>query len=584
MTDYALQATVATDGKIFRRQLQLINANMKALVAGNVIGTLMLSAMMLRSHPWTDLAVWVLAVWTLTVVRYWVATTHDRQLDSSENLVPIARAMTFMAALAGLLWGAAAYFFLDLADPINVALMSLCLAAMVSSPVASYSAYPPVYFGFALPLLAFHIPILLIQGSADYLYIAISLIAFLIINCAFCFNIHRTIRSSIELQFTNDDLLGQLQTEHQAAVDANVAKSKFLAATSHDLRQPLHAMSLLMSALESGARGDDKARSETMVSLKKTQTELVRMFDTLLDISRLEAGDVQQDIEHLDIATTLSPLEPEFRQAAEQKGLAFKFDVQQAMVETDPVLLQRVIRNLLANAIKFTDRGYVHLEATKHGDQIQLRIADSGSGIPDEELEDIFDEYYQVGNPERDRSKGLGLGLSIVKKICDVLGVEIDVQSTVESGTQVTVAVPLSQDQQLHETRIGKAPLEKPSFDGQTVAIIEDEVLIRDVSAAQMRDRGLQVLAGENVIDILEQAHQTRRRPDFILSDFRLKGTLDGLQVIERLRLEFNEVMPALIITGDTTLTIDANNLPEKCKLLRKPADTDMILAELAAL
>ena len=139
----------------------------------------------------------------------------------------------------------------------------------------------------------------------------------MIINCAFCFNIHRTIRSSIELQFTNDDLLLQLKRENQAAIDANVAKSRFLAATSHDLRQPLHAMTLLVSALEGQNKKQILSTSDTVNSLKKTQSELVRMFDTLVDISRLDAGDVEPSMERDDLAAIIAPLDEEFGRLAE---------------------------------------------------------------------------------------------------------------------------------------------------------------------------------------------------------------------------------------------------------------------------
>jgi len=332
------------------------------------------------------------------------------------------------------------------------------------------------------------------------------------------------------------------------AEKANQDKTRFLAAASHDLRQPLHAMSLFVEALESQLTSHSAMSIHK--NLKRSLETMKELFHALLDISKLEAGVLQANFEHFPVQRIFERLEVVYRQQAIEKHLDLRIAISNYTLHSDPHLLEQVISNLVSNAIKYTDTGYVLVGCKRSGDTIRFMVWDSGSGIPQDEHRSIFKEFVQLVNPERDRSKGLGLGLSIVKRICLLLGHEVRFQSSPGKGTRFEILVP-----------IGKATaptLQMPSLTQsalhlQKVLVIDDDATILLGMKALLESWNLKPLLARSIEDALRVCQNRQLRPDLIISDLRLENGITGIQAIRRMHGHFASNIPAILITGDTS-------------------------------
>ena len=246
-----------------------------------------------------------------------------------------------------------------------------------------------------------------------------------------------------------------LEAARRMAEQANLGKSRFLAAASHDLRQPLQTLSLLRGIL--AKRIKDQSGSRLVAKFEETLSAMSGMLNTLLDINQLEAGIVRPEIVEFPIGTLLDRLKTEFAYHATAKQLDWRVVASSLNVRSDPRLLEQTLRNLLANAVKYTERGKVLLGCRRRGNKLRIEVWDSGFGIPAEQLEAIFEEFHQLDNAARERSRGLGLGLSIVQRISDLLGNAVDVRSWPDRGSVFAVEVPLGEDQQLAPQHSAKA-------------------------------------------------------------------------------------------------------------------------------
>lgn len=329
---------------------------------------------------------------------------------------------------------------------------------------------------------------------------------------------------------------------------ANRAKTRFLASASHDLRQPIHALSLFSGSLL--LRQMDARTADIAGQIDKAIKALASQLDALLDISRLDAGVIEKTITTVDLHALLAHLQAEFAPQARQRGLRLAVNcARQTLVLTDAGLLERVLRNLLSNAIKYTMTGGVDLIVTPVGDGARFRVAvrDSGIGIPLAERERVFEEFYQLHNPERDRTKGLGLGLAIVRRLTELLGLQLRVESALGVGSEFSVEIPAAQPQ-------ASPPHENSCAPGRAatqidVLVIDDEEAIRLGMITLLEELGYGVLALPSTETALKAAAESR--PSIVLADFRLRGEDNGLQAIRALRRRWPD-LPALLISGDT--------------------------------
>ncbi len=340
-----------------------------------------------------------------------------------------------------------------------------------------------------------------------------------------------------------------LRRAKDQAERANRAKSRFLAAASHDLRQPVQSLFFLTSALAEQTRGS--SGHGTLKTMQQALEALKRLLDGLLDISKLDAGVVEPVSTTVPIQPILERLAAEYAPEAARRGLTLRVVPTSLHARSDPMLLERVIRNLLDNALRYTERGGVLLGVRRSRRRFHIAVCDSGAGIPPDRQEEIFEEFTQLGNPERDREKGLGLGLAIVRRLCALLGHPVALRSRPGHGSVFLVTVPAAEP-------LRPAPAAVPAV-GMTegggsrlVLVIDDEVIILMGLRAMLEGWGYEVIAataGDEAIALLEKAG---RRPDVILADYRLRNGKTGPEALRAIHAHCRTPVPSIILTGDT--------------------------------
>ena len=366
------------------------------------------------------------------------------------------------------------------------------------------------------------------------------------------------------------------------AEQANIGKSRFLAAASHDLRQPLQTLSLLQGVL--AKRLTDENGSKLIARLEETIGAMSGMLNTLLDINQLEAGIVRPEIVEFRVDELLERLRTEFAYHAAAKGLGWRVVTSRAMVRSDPRLLEQVLRNLLSNAMKYTERGAVLLGCRRHEDKLRIEVWDRGIGIPSDHIKAIFDEFHQVNNAARQCIRGLGLGLSIVKRICDLLGHTVDVRSRPGLGSVFAIEVPIARMRRRVGRRIGVAKAEAIESLTGDILIVEDDPAVREMLEILLAAEGHRPTAFAGAAEAIALAARGAAALDVIVVDYNLPGDLTGIELIARLRESLAQEVPALVLTGDiSTDTLQAIGRAG-CTHLYKPADPEELMHEIQVL
>jgi two-component system, chemotaxis family, CheB/CheR fusion protein len=367
--------------------------------------------------------------------------------------------------------------------------------------------------------------------------------------------------------------------KHQAEL-ATVAKSRFLAAASHDLRQPLQTLALLQDLL---AKSVDGERTQGLVDrFGDTLGAMSSMLNTLLDINQIEAGTVRSEIVEFPIDDLLQRLKDEFAFHAQAQGLELHVVACSVSVRSDIRLLEQILRNLLANALKYTRKGKVLLGCRRRRGMLSIEVWDTGIGIPEAELQTIFEEYHQLDNPAREHSKGLGLGLSIVQRLADLLGHTLHVRSKLERGSAFSVQVARATGEvQWHNPphEHGTLPLavDNERLSG-AILVIDDDPEIRALFELLLTDEGHRVRTAANSNAALAIVAEGIFQPDLILSDYNLPQELNGLQLVASLREQLGRAIAAIIVTGDiSTQTLRAVSRQD-CVTLNKPVKPGVLL------
>jgi len=372
----------------------------------------------------------------------------------------------------------------------------------------------------------------------------------------------------------------ELADARDRAEAANHAKTRFLAAASHDLRQPLHALGLFLDLLANGEMkpGQRELLDRARQSFQGTE----ELLSLLLDISRLEAGAVEPNVGPVDLPDLFERLEAQFALEAESRGLRLLFHPLPENVVSDGVLLERVLRNLITNAVRYTERGGVLVGCRRVGRFARIEVWDTGSGIPPEQLGRIFEEFYQVGNPERDARRGLGLGLAIVNRVALLLGHPVGVRSRVGKGSVFSISVPLAEEtvERAEESGApGGDALERLA--GHRVALVDDNPQALAALRHFMESLGIEPVAAETGEDLIE-ALAEGGAPDAIIADLRLRGGVDGTDVIAEVRRIYGERVPGVLLTGDTAPERVRQAVDSGYALLHKPVKPGALIDALA--
>ena len=379
------------------------------------------------------------------------------------------------------------------------------------------------------------------------------------------------------LQSNRDELELRI---HQATVNlhekieevqaATQIKTRFLAAASHDLRQPTHALGMFVARL---AQLRHNAEAQMLIdNLERSVHALQDMLDGLLDLSKLEAGAVKAQIRAFSLAPVIDQLRTEFSLAAAENGIRLRIRASDVVVLSDPALLHRILLNLLSNALRYTQRGWVLLvcRRTADGKRVRIEVWDTGIGIAPEHHDAIFKEFYQVENVARESIKGMGLGLSIVARATQLLGYRLQLRSRLGQGTRFSLEVPVAPPDAVPERRVVARESTADDLRQRHVLVVEDDVLAREALVTLLQSWGALVLQAEDMASALASL-QHGVVPDVIVSDYRLPGAGDGMAVIASVRAAVGEAIPACLISGDVDSALLKGAKEAGLVLLHKP-------------
>jgi signal transduction histidine kinase/CheY-like chemotaxis protein len=372
-----------------------------------------------------------------------------------------------------------------------------------------------------------------------------------------------------QLQDWHSTLEGKVEERTQQLKLANLAKSRFLAAASHDLRQPLHALGLFVAQL----RGDMNAleRSRIVECIHASVAAMNELFNALLDISKLDAGALTPNVTEFPVAELLQRIESTFAEPAREKNLSFRVLPSDSWVRSDFILLERILFNLVSNAVRYTSQGGVVVACRKRGEQLRIEVWDTGLGIAEDQRQNIFSEFYRVGEPERHQRSGLGLGLAIVERLCALLASPIELRSVVGRGSRFTVVVSQAPIRTAVAERpvTARAPIDVS--DGKLVVVIDDDPRVLDGMRGLLRSWGCRVMSGDTAVVVINNLGACP--PDLIISDYRLSDGKTGIEAIAQVRNEFGRAIPAFLISGDTHSDSLHQARANGLHLLHKPVD-----------
>jgi signal transduction histidine kinase len=332
---------------------------------------------------------------------------------------------------------------------------------------------------------------------------------------------------------------------------ASKYKSQFLAAASHDLRQPLHALNLFVAQLR---RESDPAESRRLVTrITAAVGSMNELFEALLDMSKLDSGLLEPNVSDFPVQPLLTRIETTFTEVARKKGLRLTVVPNSAWVRSDFILLERILLNLVSNGLRYTAQGGVVVGCRRRGGGLRIDVCDSGPGIPEDQQRTIFGEFVQLPSVNPDSRSGRGLGLSIVERLGRLLDHPVTLSSRVGKGSRFSISVPEAVSRgEAAEAPAALAPIANP-VRGKRIAVIDDDALVLDGMGGILRSWGCEVIAAESGEAALTQLTAQSGRPDLIISDDRLANGRTGIEAIELLRRELGAAIPAFLISGDTT-------------------------------
>ncbi|HYH22087.1 MAG TPA: hybrid sensor histidine kinase/response regulator [Azospirillum sp.] len=353
----------------------------------------------------------------------------------------------------------------------------------------------------------------------------------------------------------------------------NAAKARFLAAASHDLRQPFQAMRLFLGVLDQQV--SDPAASTTVARLGEALEAGERLLHALLDISIIDSGQIEPKVTDFALDVLLRQLVEENQPQAAAKGLRLKARLFPARGRTDPVLLERIVRNLLSNAIRYTRTGTVLVAMRRRGNAVRVEVWDTGFGIPDGQVAAIFEEFHQLENPERDRARGFGLGLSIVRRLATLLGMPVGLRSQLGRGSVFAVTVPLGAAPTPAERGHAGADEAGDGLHGITVLVVDDDEMVLFGLRMMLEAWECSVVPAADLREVMAGLDALPAPPDVILTDLRLPGGANGYDVIQRVRRLYRREIPAVVLTGEASQSPLADGGLPGCGLMRKPVQPD---------
>lgn len=568
-----------------QRELQLLlMKNLGSSAVPGVLVALILYLTLKNPGNETGLAIWLIAVSSSKLFDVYDAKRIIRRGISLEQTAALKIRLILLHAIDGAVWGSLAWLSLPASTSAGSVLILAVLAGIAANSMSILSPVLPVFAAFVVCELGSIVYTVTSLNDPAYWAIGAAVALYVVTLLGQAYNSSRTVRNSIQLRFDNLDLIRQLSTASEKAAKAlasaeraNAEKSRFLAAASHDLRQPIHAQGLFLEVLQTTDLSRHQRELVHSISLATTAT--TEMLNTLLDYSRIEAGVIEAQPKAFRLQSLLSKIENELAPLANNKGLLYRSPETHYVVYSDPALVELILRNLVSNAIRYTHHGGVVILCRKRQSRLSLEIWDSGIGIPSSQFENIFSEFQQLGNSERDRQKGLGLGLAIVRKMVNLLGLELQLASRPGRGSVFKLSLPLTQIAVLADDI--STVVQKIQLLHAHILVIDDDAIVRQAMAQLLTEWGCDCDLAESEEESLAMACQ--RQPDLIISDYRLRDHCKGTDVIRAIRNACNAEIPAILVTGDTAPVRLREAAASGLPLMHKPVSPTLLYAELSA-
>ncbi len=552
---------------IRRAQLENILAQSKTTGLLNIGATLVTMQVISNGGHTVPAILW--GCLNIAIILSRIVLTHRANQGpvTNQTLNHQLRILLFTLFLSGLAWGTASATLIYSSDPDYYIFMCIVIAGLCGGAMPALAPYLPAFVAFIVPAVSLLTFSLFYSGLTSAGVLATIYLPGMIILGR---TVNRVIIHSITLDFRNAELLKEVTHAKENAEQANNAKSRFLAGASHDLRQPLHAMGLLLDTLQH-KNSLPPAERQILQQISQSHGSLSTLFSSLLEVSRLDSEHVKKDVRHYQLAAILNPVADEFSPWIAERGLILARQWQDCYVQTDAILMNRIVRNLLSNAIKFTPPGgEIVIGTSIQNDGCTVFVQDTGTGIVENQLGRIFEEQHQLHNDVCKDDKGFGLGLSVVQKMSNLLGHKLSVQSQLQHGSIFSVTLPLGKEQ-LSEPDTEETKSSGDAMAGIKILVIDDDASVRNAMQVMLQDWHCEA----KIVDTYEIAHSMLAKkeftPNIIISDYRLTGKLNGAEVIDALRKLQDRTVHAIIISGDADAELANQLRSQGLFVLKKP-------------
>jgi len=579
---------------------------MPAQLAGNLAGIGVILLLFWKITPAMVIVPWLGAMSLLWLARLWLLQRFQQAHPQSTGEWTHWRLLWNLGTLvSGALWGATTWLLYQRGGHSEQIGLIITVYTFCIAVVPILATQPRVFLAFSglcfLPMAAR----VATEGTDSALELAAILLLIFGLTMVLARNYRQALQRALELKLQSDQLASQLRVQKRAAETArheaevaNRAKTQFFTAASHDLRQPLHAMGLFAEALRQ--KNHDVEVAHLVNSINESVDALEGLFSQLLDITRIDSGGVEVEPRHFAMADLFRKLRLHFEPIAFEKGLALRFRGDAHVVHADPLLVERIARNLVSNAIRYTSDGSVLVSCRRRNGRLLLQVWDTGTGIELREQSRVFEEFYQVPGVERSlqhERRGLGLGLAIVKRLADLMNAPISLRSNPGRGTVFALELPIGRIAPTLQPLPTGPVVSGLTLEGRQVLIVEDEPAVLMGLQALLEGWGARVLAFDSLravtawISAIETTADTRTdhrtvgpldRPDLLIVDYRLEAGVTGIDALDLLRQRFGARLPAIMITGSMMSAQDLLAQQKDFHLLTKPVAPNKLRAMIA--
>lgn len=552
-----------------------------SFVAAVVVSTYMVVTTW-KQVPLDRVLFWLALQTIAQMHRFWIYFSYRKATLDTDNARLWARRYAWYMAFAGFVWGSTAFLFFSVESPLTLALTMCGLYGISGGAVPGNAYFPPAIYAFTWIIFGMVMLKLSMIGDVGHVALGVASVFYAMILTMFCRVQYRTLVEGFLIRFENAELVAKLQLQKQYAEEAqlraeqaNLAKSQFLAAASHDLRQPLHALSLFSASLQELRL--DRAARDIVERILSSIGALESLFNALLDVSKLDAGVIKPAPITVPVQQLFDRVQQYSEGEAANKKIALTFVKTRRVVLADPNLLERILSNLVSNAIRYTPQGRVLVGCRRAGAQhLRFEVWDTGVGIAANDHARIFEEFVQIGNPERDRRKGLGLGLAIAQRTAALMETRVELDSVPGKGSVFRFELALSHEPLLAASV--KTSLANNLMAGLRVLVIDDEEAIRDGFALLLRGWGMQVCVAADLAQALQLMDQGARY-DVVLADYRLRDHQNGIDAIRVISSRHSVPPLACLITGDTDPELLQRAREQNLMLLQKPVQPAQLRA-----